>query len=131
MEEELKLEINPTQISVDKGRYQRLVERMMYLAHKRPDLAYAFNVVSLYTYDPGKQHMKEFMRILRYLKGIDDRRSASNYFTIVEGNLVTWWSMKHNVVTWPSAEAKYKVARDIAQDRRPCFFEVLRQVEHE
>ncbi|CAL9006388.1 unnamed protein product, partial [Prunus brigantina] len=35
-------------------------------------------------------------------------RSASNYFTIVEGNLVTWWSMKHNVVTWSSAKAKYK-----------------------
>ena len=40
----------------------------MYLAHIRPDLAYAFSVVSQYMHNPGEQHMNAIMRILRYLK---------------------------------------------------------------
>ncbi|RVX03816.1 Retrovirus-related Pol polyprotein from transposon RE1 [Vitis vinifera] len=41
----LKLCVKPNQVSTDKGRYQRLVGRLMYLAHTRPDLAYALSVV--------------------------------------------------------------------------------------
>ena len=40
----------------------------MYLAHTRPDLAYALSVVSQYMHNPGEQHMNAVMRILRYLK---------------------------------------------------------------
>ncbi|KAL6339865.1 hypothetical protein AAG906_034953 [Vitis piasezkii] len=108
IEKGLKLCVEPNQVSTDKGRYQRLVGRLMYLAHTRPDLAYALSV----------QHMNAVMRILRYLKNaprkgilfaknvdhqsievyinvdwagaVDDRRSTSSYFTFVGGNLVTW-----------------------------------------
>jgi transposase InsO family protein len=68
LEEGLKLFVEPNQVPVDKGRYQRLVGRLMYLAHTRPDLAYALSVVSQFMHNPGKQHMKAVMRILRYLK---------------------------------------------------------------
>ncbi|XP_072084737.1 uncharacterized mitochondrial protein AtMg00810-like [Arachis hypogaea] len=46
MEEGLKLSVESNQVPVDKGRYQRLVGRLMYLAHTRSDLAYALSVVS-------------------------------------------------------------------------------------
>ena len=136
MEEGLKLQLEPDQTPVDKGRYQRLVGRLMYLAHTRPDLAYAVSVVSQYMHNPGEQHMNAVMRILRYLKGapgrgilfkknskcesidtytdadwagsIDDRRSTSGYFTFVGGNLVTWRSKKQNVVARSSAEAEFR-----------------------
>ncbi|RVW24085.1 Retrovirus-related Pol polyprotein from transposon RE1 [Vitis vinifera] len=136
IEEGLKLCVEPNQVSTDKGRYQRLVERLMYLAHTRPDLAYALSVVSQYMHNPGEQHMNAVMRILRYLKNapkkgilftknvdhqsievytdadwvgaMDDRRSTSDYFTFVDGNLVTWKSKKQNVVTHSSAEAKFR-----------------------
>ena len=36
---------------VDKGRYQRLVGRLMYLAHTRPDLAYALSIVSQFMHN--------------------------------------------------------------------------------
>ncbi|WMV28080.1 hypothetical protein MTR67_021465 [Solanum verrucosum] len=45
-EEGLKLIVEPNQIPVDKGRYQRLVGRLMYLAHTRPDLAYSLSVAA-------------------------------------------------------------------------------------
>ena len=131
VEEGLKLCIEADQVPTDKGRYQRLVGRLMYLAHTRPDLAYALSVVSQYMHNPGKQHMNVVMRILRYIKSapgkgilftktsnyqdimvytdadwagaIDDRRSTSGYFTFVGGNLVTWRSKKQNVVARSSA----------------------------
>ena len=46
IEECLKLCVKPNQVSTDKGRYQRLVGKLMYLAHTRLDLAYALSVVS-------------------------------------------------------------------------------------
>lgn len=33
-------------VKVDKVQYQRLMGKLIYLAHKRPDLAYAVNVVN-------------------------------------------------------------------------------------
>ena len=41
IEESPKLCVEPNQVSTDKGKYQRLVGRLMYLAYTRPDLAYA------------------------------------------------------------------------------------------
>ena len=74
IEEGLKLCVEPNQVSTDKGRYQRLVGRLMYLAHTRPDLAYALSVVSQYMHNPGEQHMNAVMRILRYLKNVPGKR---------------------------------------------------------
>jgi hypothetical protein len=131
-----KLFVEPDQVPADKGRYQRLVGRLMYLAHTRPDLAYVLSVVSQFMHNPGEQHMNAVMRILRYLKSapgkgillkkndnnnnvsvytdadwagsIDDIRSTSGYFTFVGGNLVTWRSKKQNAVARSSAEAEFR-----------------------
>ncbi|KAH9716002.1 hypothetical protein KPL71_021292 [Citrus sinensis] len=124
------------QVPVDKGRYQRLIGRLMYLSHTRPDLAYALSVVSQFMHNPGEQHIKAVMRILRYLKtnpgkrilfsknedysnievytdadwvgSVSDRRSTSGHFTFVGGNLVTWRSKKQHVVARSSAETEYR-----------------------
>ena len=53
---------------VDKGTYQRLVGRLIYLCHTRPDISYAVSVVSRYMHDPRTGHMDVIYRILRYLK---------------------------------------------------------------
>ncbi|WJZ91854.1 hypothetical protein VitviT2T_010894 [Vitis vinifera] len=144
IEEGLKLCVEPNQVSIDKGRYRRLVGRLMYLAHTRSDLAYALSVVSQYMHNPGEQHMNAVMRILRYLKNapgkgilfaknvnhqsievytdadwvgaVNDRRSTSGYFTFVGGNLATWKSKKQNVVARSSAEAEFRAACDIAHN---------------
>ena len=54
--------------SIDKERYQRLVGRLIYLSHTRPDIAYAVNLVSQFMHDPRDSHMQAVFRILRYLK---------------------------------------------------------------
>ncbi|KAL0318798.1 UNVERIFIED_CONTAM: putative mitochondrial protein [Sesamum angustifolium] len=116
MEENLKLNMHPSQVPTNKERYQRLVGRLIYLAHTRPDLAYSLSVVSQFMHSRGEEHMNAVTRILRYLKSfpgkgimsnkgdnlninsytdadlagsIEDRRSTSGYFTFVGGNLVT------------------------------------------
>ena len=121
--------------SKDRGRYQRLVEKLIYLSHTRPDIAYAVNVVGQFMHDPKKPHMDVVERILRYLKSApgksllfsnhghlkvegytdvdwaesaDDRRSSAGYFTFVGGNLVTWRSKKQQVVSRSSAKAEFR-----------------------
>jgi hypothetical protein len=107
--------------SVDKGRYQRLVGRLIYLSHTRLDIAYAVSIVSRYMHDPRTSHLDAVYRILRYLKGcpgkgilfsnyghlkiegytnadwagcIDDRKSTAGYCMFLGGNLVSWRSKK-------------------------------------
>ena len=136
VEEGLKLCVETNQVPVDKGRYQMLIGRLMYLAHTKPDLAYALSIVSQFMHNPGEQRMNAVMLILRYMKSapgksilftknvdcqsvdaysdddwagvIDDRRSTSRYFTFVGGNLVTWRSKKRNVVARSSAGAEFR-----------------------
>ncbi|KAI3788025.1 hypothetical protein L2E82_00620 [Cichorium intybus] len=54
---------------VDKERYQRLVGKLIYLAHTRPDIGFAVGMVSRFMNSPTSQHMDSVFQILRYLKG--------------------------------------------------------------
>ncbi|CAL2227458.1 unnamed protein product [Prunus armeniaca] len=56
------------QVPTNKERYQRLVERLIYLSYTRPDIAYAKSVVSQFMYSPSEDHMNAVIQILRYLK---------------------------------------------------------------
>ncbi|RVW37569.1 Retrovirus-related Pol polyprotein from transposon RE1 [Vitis vinifera] len=125
-----KLGLYLHQKPTNKGRYQRLVGKLIYLSHTRPDIAYAVSVVSQFMHCPSEEHMEAIIRILRYLKSslgkglmfskndhvrvdgytnidwvgnIFDRKSTSGYFTFVGGNLVTWRSKKQKVVALSSA----------------------------
>ncbi|KAM0060731.1 putative cytochrome P450, reverse transcriptase, RNA-dependent DNA polymerase [Helianthus debilis subsp. tardiflorus] len=135
MEENAKL--------ADKGEYQRIVGKLIYLSHTRPDIAYAVGVVSQFMHQPQVTHMEALWRIIRYLKGTPghgvlfktnghleahiytdadwagdkgNRRSTSGYFALVGGNLVTWRSKKQKVVALSSAEAEFRgIARGLAE----------------
>jgi hypothetical protein len=54
---------------VNRERYQRLVGKLIYLSHTRPDIAFAVSVVSQFMHNPLMAHMDAVNRILRYLKG--------------------------------------------------------------
>lgn len=135
MDSSTKLGANKDSVPVDKGRYQRLVGKLIYLSHTRPDIGFSVSVVSQFMNDPTEEHMEAVNRILRYLKmtpgkglyfrkntrkdievfvdvdwarSITDRRSTSGYCTYVWGNLVTWRSKKQPVVSRSSAEAEFR-----------------------
>lgn len=57
-----------------KERYQRLVEKLIYLAHTRPDIGFSVSVVSQFMNNPSKEHMEAVYRILRYLKRDPSKR---------------------------------------------------------
>ena len=127
----------------DKEQYQRIVGKLIYLSHTRPDIAYAIGVVSQFMHQPHRAHMDAVLRIIRYLKGTvghgvlfksnghletqvytdadwagdkGTRRSASGYFTLVGGNLVSWRSKKQKVVALSSAEAEFRgIARGLTE----------------
>lgn len=54
---------------VENERYQKLVGKLIYLSHTRPDIAFAISVVSQHMHAPRKTHLEAVYRILRYLKG--------------------------------------------------------------
>ncbi|CAL2268192.1 unnamed protein product [Prunus armeniaca] len=120
---------------IDRGRYQRLVGKLIYLAHTRPHIAYVVSVVSQFMHEPREVHMQAVERIHRYLKSapgkgllfskhdnfsieaytdadwadsVSDRRSTTGYCTFVGGNLVTWRSKKQSIVARSSAEAEFR-----------------------
>nr|GFA43364.1 putative ribonuclease H-like domain-containing protein [Tanacetum cinerariifolium] len=127
----------------DRNRYQRLVEKLIYLSHTRPYIAYAVGVVSRFMHQSQVAHINAALRIVRYLKGTTghgvlfrsnghlniqmytnadwagdkgNRRSTSGYFSLVGGNLVTWGSKKQKVVSLSSAEAEFRgIAKGLAE----------------
>jgi hypothetical protein len=58
----------PDQAPTNKERYQRLVGKLIYLSHTRPDIAYVVSLVSQFMHYPSEYHMSAVIRILRYLK---------------------------------------------------------------
>ena len=57
----------------DKERYQRLIGKLIYLSHTRPDIAYAVGVLSQFMHSPQKDHLEAAVRLVRYLKGTVDK----------------------------------------------------------
>ncbi|CAL9014541.1 unnamed protein product [Prunus brigantina] len=97
----------PDQVPTNKERYQRLVGRLIYLSHTRPDIAYAVSVVRLMFSKHGHLNIDGYSDA-DWAGNVTDRKSTSGYFTFVGGNLVTWRSKKQNVVALSSAEAEFR-----------------------
>ena len=68
MDPNTKLSDSSMQSPVDKGRYQRLVGKLIYLAHTRPNTAFVVSCVSQIMHAPYEEHLKAVYRILRYLR---------------------------------------------------------------
>ena len=66
------LRINENGKPTDKGKYQRLVGKLIYLAHTKPDIVYVVGVVSQFMHVPQEEHWEATLSIIRYLKGASE-----------------------------------------------------------
>ena len=138
MEERLKLSRDSTAEEVDATQYRRIVGSLRYLVHTRPDLAFAVGYVSRFMQRPTTEHQQAVKRILRYVAGtsdyglhyprcpgaahfigysdsdhagdIDTSKSTSGILFFLGKCLVSWQSVKQQVVALSSCEAEYIAA---------------------
>ena len=68
IEPNVKLQPTKAKNVKDWDRYQRLVGRLIYLSHTRPDIAFLVSMVSQFMHAPRPEHFEVVYRILRYLK---------------------------------------------------------------
>nr|XP_048319473.1 secreted RxLR effector protein 161-like [Ziziphus jujuba var. spinosa] len=135
MDPNKKMKTSEESAPVDKGRYQRLVEKLIYLSHTRPEIAFSISVVSQHMNNSTEDHLQAVYRILRYLKmtpghgllfkkcenreieiytdaswtgELIDKKSTTGYYSYVWRNLVTWRSKKQSVVSRSSAKSEYR-----------------------
>ncbi|XP_035845685.1 uncharacterized mitochondrial protein AtMg00810-like [Helianthus annuus] len=104
---------------VDICKYQKLVGKLIYLSHTRPDIAYTVHYLSQHMHKPTAAHSQIAFKLLRYLKNapgadsdwakcVDSRKSVTGFGIFLGNSLISWKSKKQSVVSRSSAEAEYR-----------------------
>ena len=114
--------------------YARVIGSLMYLMScTRPDIAFTVSRLSRYTSNPGADHWKAIVRVLRYLRftrnyglhytrypevlegysdaswisDINDSKATSGYVFTLGGAAVSWKSSKQTVITRSTMESEF------------------------
>lgn len=135
MDHHLKLQKDSGEALQDITAYRRLVGRLLYLTHTRPDICFAVSQLSQFLDCPTSVHYAAAIRVVRYIKGApaagllfsadsdlkikgfsdsdwgtcpDTRRSITGYCFFLGTSLVSWKSKKQATVSKSSSEAEYR-----------------------
>eukprot|EP00253_Pinus_taeda_P031508 PITA_31508 len=133
----LKLSKEDNSKDFDPSLYKSIVGSFMYLTATRPDIMFAFSLISRFMERPKEAHWQASKRILRYVKGtkrfgilynvsehsdlakytdsdwagsVDDRKSTSGYVFHMGSGAISWASKKQSIVAFSTAEAEYVAA---------------------
>ncbi|PNX71839.1 putative copia-type protein [Trifolium pratense] len=135
MKPQLQLHKSSGEAISDPTTYRRLVGRLLYLTHTRPEIAYTVSKLSQFLAAPTNEHMLAEFHVLKFLKqspgqGLffscdsplnlkgfsdsdwgacpDTRRSTTGICFFLGSSLISWKSKKQNVVSRSSSEAEYR-----------------------
>ena len=139
MKPNVKLSLSTGTPLPDDAVYRRLVGRLLYLTHARPDITYVVHKLSQSMSAPTDSHLQAATRVLRYLKNdpgqglfysaspklnftaysdadwgacTDSRQSITGYCVFLGDSLVSWRSKKKHTVSRSSSEAEYRTMAD-------------------
>jgi hypothetical protein len=135
IDERLKLSRDSTREEVDATQYRRLMESLRYISHTRSDLTFSVGYVSRFMQRPTTEHQQAMKRIIRYVTetldqglyyprcpgeahlveysdsdhagDIDTSKSTSGILFFFSKCLISWQSVKQQVVALSSCEAEY------------------------
>ena len=79
--------------AVSQLKYFKIIGSLMYLMNcTRPDIAYAISKLSRYTSNPGEDHWKAIIQVLRYLRFTRDHGlNFTRYPAVLEGYYDAYW----------------------------------------
>ncbi|GJU60881.1 ribonuclease H-like domain-containing protein [Tanacetum coccineum] len=108
--------------------YQKLIGKLIYLTHTRPDISYYVHCLSQFMHKPLRSHLRISLRVLRYLKGnpgkgvhivrqpkasleafvdadwakcLITRKSVTSFCIKLNGSLISWKSKKQHTLSNP------------------------------
>nr|KYP68715.1 hypothetical protein KK1_022356 [Cajanus cajan] len=120
---------------VDPSAYRRLVGRLVYLTHTRPDITHVVQHLSQFVVKPTSAHHQAVIRVLCYLKHapgygiflavdsplqlkafsdsnwagcVDSRRFITGFCIYLGNSLISWRSKKQPTVSRSSSEVEYR-----------------------
>ncbi|KAK9059410.1 hypothetical protein SSX86_022030 [Deinandra increscens subsp. villosa] len=115
--------------------YQKLIGKLIYLSHTRPDIAYTVHFLSQFLHSPLAAHLNIALRLLKYLKKspgkgvlfsksssfdlsafadsdwakcLVSRKSVTGFCVFLGSSLVSWKSKKQSTISRSTAEAEYR-----------------------
>ena len=140
--------------SVDQVEYARVIGSLMYLMScTRPDIAFTVSSLSRFTSNPGENHWKAIVRVLRYLRytrnyrlhysrdpavlegfsdaswisDIQDTKGTSGYVFTLGGGAVSWKSSRQTIITRSTMESEF-VALDKSEEEAEWLRNFLKDI---